>query len=301
MLFPVRKMLGIIELERLGNISQDLALQNREARVAHLNRLTFGVSDPEELEASVLCQRARRIVSALTPQGVRDGHYIRVGRSFDGGYVMLDHFPRELEGAYSFGVNDDVSWDLQIAARELPVELYDHTIPALPQTHPRFRFHRNGICGFRKAPSLLTLSDCLRQNGHAAARALLLKMDVEGWEWDVLSECSTDLLGKFQQIVVEYHGLTQAVYQPRRFEETIKVLAKLNQTHQVIHVHGNSLSSVVAIKRLILPDLLEVTYVRRSDFADRLVNDRRVFPTDLDEPTFGSSPDLYLGRFDGEI
>ncbi len=214
---------------------------------------------------------------------------------------MLDHFPSELEAAYSFGINYDASWDLQIADKGIPVHLYDHTIPAPPQMHHNFHFQPRGICGHRRAPGLMTLADCLRQNGHSNAVALLLKMDVEGWEWDVFSECPSTLLDKFQQIVVEYHGLTHSAYQPRRFGETIQILEKLNQTHQVVHVHANSLSSVLAVKRLVLPDLLEVTYIRRSDFSHKIVDDERIFPTDLDEPTLDSSPALYLGRFDGNF
>ena len=145
------------------------------------------------------------------------------------------------------------------------------------------------------------MSECLQQNQHTASKGLLLKMDVEGWEWDVFSECSSTLLDQFQQIVVEYHGLTRAAYEPGRFEEMIAVLEKLNRTHQVIHVHANSRSALVAVKRLVLPDLLEVTYIRRSDFAHRIESDQRVFPTALDEPTFEASPDIYLGRFDGGI
>lgn len=301
LLLLVRRFLGVVQLGRLGEKGIDLAETAHLAHLAHINQCTWGHSSPDEIQASIIYQRAQKIVSALSPKNLSNARYVRVGRNFDGGYVMVDHFPQELSAAYSFGINDDVSWDLQIAERGIPVYLYDHTIPALPQQHPGFHFSRKGICGHKKAANLVTLSECLQQYGHTDAEALLLKMDVEGYEWDVFSECAPELLAKFQQIVVEYHGLTLAAYQKGRCDETIKVLEKLNVTHQVVHVHANGISTVLAMKRLVLPDLLEVTYVRRSDFAHRLVNDQRVFPTDLDEPTFESAPDIYLGRFNGEL
>ena len=37
--------------------------------------------------------------------------YVRVGRDSDGGYVMVNDF-KNIKNAYSCGINDDISWDL---------------------------------------------------------------------------------------------------------------------------------------------------------------------------------------------
>ena len=46
-------------------------------------------------------------------------NFVRVGRPNDGGYILVDNFNvssgRHI--AYSFGINDDVSWDLDMAQR----------------------------------------------------------------------------------------------------------------------------------------------------------------------------------------
>jgi hypothetical protein len=80
----------------------------------------------------------------------------------------------------------------------------------------------------------------------------------------------------------------------------VEVLKKINQTHQSVHIHANSVNAPTWVGGLVLPSLLEVTYVRRADFKDRLVANTRQFPTELDQPTF-DWPDLYLAGFKAEL
>ena len=65
---------------------------------------------------------------------------LRIGRAYDGGYVMVDDFDNCV--AYSFGISDDVSWDFDIAKRGIDVYMYDHTIDSLPVYDERFHFFK---------------------------------------------------------------------------------------------------------------------------------------------------------------
>ena len=76
----------------------------------------------------------------------------RIGRDFDGGYVMLDDFAG-VEATYSFGIAQETSWDCGIADLGIDVFQYDHTIEALPEENPRFHWLRSGI-GARPDPAL---------------------------------------------------------------------------------------------------------------------------------------------------
>ena len=52
----------------------------------------------------------------------------RIGRDFDGGYVVLDNLSKATEVVYSFGVGDDVSFDSHFSIKyNVPVKMYDHT------------------------------------------------------------------------------------------------------------------------------------------------------------------------------
>jgi hypothetical protein len=221
---------------------------------------------------------------------------VRVGGERDGGYVMLDTLrPPAVTAGYSFGVGHDVSWDVAVAARGIDLFLYDHTVKRLPVSVPRATFFRTGIRGRKPVSGQKTVAEVLADNGHAGRRDLVLKMDIEGAEWPVLEEVSSETLESFAQIVIEYHGMGEAL-EPEGYGRLHAALEKLTRTHQPIHVHGNCYNVPVWIGGLVLPQVLEVSYVRRADHAGKFVPREEVFPTELDRSNLPHIPDLYLGR-----
>jgi hypothetical protein len=138
--------------------------------------LKYSLVDPEKVRASATYKRCAELISLLMPMDEAGGSYVRVGRPFDGGYVMLDNFSGNSgAAAYSFGISNDVSWDEAIAARAIDVFLFDHTIDALPRQHPRFHFARLGVTGYQSATNLETLAGLVTRNAHAASNNLILR------------------------------------------------------------------------------------------------------------------------------
>lgn len=257
----------------------------------------YSLQNADTVQKQPIYSRCAEIVSLLSPMDVSGGDYVRIGRDCDGGYVMLDNFLQvRVEAAYSFGISDDVSWDLDIANRSIDVFMYDHTINKLPKIHSRFNFYKLGITGSKAGENLKTFTELINDNNHIDSNSLILKMDIEGCEWDVFRETPIDLINKFSQIVIEFHGLLP-YENNKNYENIIQVLRKINKTHQSIHVHANSMSTPLWIGDMVLPNLLEVTYIRRSDVANKLRSNTRRFPTCLDKPTIEGLPDIELGRF----
>lgn len=56
-------------------------------------------------------------------------NFVRIGNHNDGGYLMIDNFQKS-GVAYSFGINDDVSWDTDMVNRGYEIFMYDPTIDA---------------------------------------------------------------------------------------------------------------------------------------------------------------------------
>lgn len=294
LLLVFRRLLGI---EQVQHQLLEQKLLHQRTLLALGNTLKYSSLDPKSREATTTYRRCSEIVSLLSPMDVDGGKYTRIGRDYDGGYVMLDDFQRkEFDAAYSFGICDDVSWDESIAKLGIDVFMYDHTINRLPKHHPKFKYFKTGLTGHKKGANLKTLGQLLVENGHSKCQNLLMKMDIEGCEWDVLEETTTETISQFSQIVIELHGLSQGVFTQDHLS-VVKVLRKVNQTHQCIHVHANGSSLPLWIGNHVLPDLLEVTYIRRTDVKGQLVMNTRQFPTDLDQPTFEYLPDISLGSF----
>lgn len=236
-----------------------------------------------------------KLITLLEIKNVTGGGYIRAGRHYDGGYVMLNDFSGK-KTAYSFGICDDVSWDSFFAKKQgIKVYMYDHTIQKLPSYNKNFIWKKTGICkeGCERK-DLKTLKELLKSNGHSSERNMLLKMDVEGAEWDVLSTIDAGILNQFDQIVMELHGLLDF----NKSEKILKSLINLNKNHQLVHVHGSNGSFSIPFQDRNIPNVLEVTYVNRN--GRKFEKSGRFFPTHLDEKNNSSLPDILLGYWESD-
>jgi len=234
-----------------------------------------------------------KLLTMLVPERAEGVAKIRVGGPHDGGYVMLDDFCG-IAGAYSLGIGPDVGWDLAIAQRGVPVWQYDPTVTGPPVNHSLFTFQPWRIeMNDDPATQTVSLASLIDQNRHGGAD-LILKIDIEGTEWDVLAGIDPDRLKVFRQIVVEFHSLNRVV-EPDWRDLATTALAHLTQHHQVVHVHGNNLSAILVAGNLRMTESLEVTLVRRD--AYRLVATEETFPGPCDRANSRVFPDFPLGTF----
>ena len=227
----------------------------------------------------------------LRPMKVPGKGKIRVGRETDGGYVMLDDFGA-IEAAYSFGIKDDVSWDLDVAQRGIAVWQYDHTIDRLPEQHPVFHWSKLGL-GPQSGGDIRTLPDLVQANGHERCTEMLLKMDIEGHEWPSMSVLPSGFLHCFRQMTFELHGFQHTTEPPFR-DVWARAMDRLTEHHSVVHVHANNNSGYAIVGGIPIPAVLEVTFVRNDP---SMVLSDEVFPTTLDRPCWPGRADYALGTF----
>ncbi len=232
------------------------------------------------------------ILRRLEPMRAPMLRKVRVGKECDGGYVMLDDLSG-IAAAYSVGIGDEVSWDLDIAERGITVFQYDHTIAAAPLRHERIHWVSKGL-GASVTPELETLPRLLEMNGHLSRGDLLLKVDIEGCEWSVLAGLPPDCLPHFKQIVLEVHfleRLADTAY-AMQVERAVEVLTA---DHRVVHVHANNHRPYCIIGGVPLPSVLELTLARTRDVP--LERSDEVFPSPLDTPSYRGRADFLLGAF----
>lgn len=281
----------LVQLEALQrHNSETLALLTNALAAS---RLPLG-----EVVGTAQYERAAKVVAQLAPMDCAGVAFTRVGRSRDGGYVMLDELtPPRVTTAYSFGIADDVSWELDIAERGVEVYMFDHTIAKLPLDHRRFHYARLGITGHRQGPLLHTLPDLLERNGHAGRDDMILKLDVEGCEWDVLAQCPRATLESFTQIVLELHNVVPMLGGREPFATLDLALSRLTASHQCVHVHANNYAPTLVLPGMVLPSAIECTFASRRVYGDRFTPCTRSFPTSLDAVCTDRHPEPILGRF----
>ena len=235
----------------------------------------------------------RELKQVLKIKRVKDFPFVRVGKNFDGGYIMVDNLAGKV--AYSFGISNDVSWDAFMVNHGYDIFMYDPTIEGLPVQHEKFHFFREGIAGKTDLEnSMDTLENFIKRNGHENQDNMILKMDVEGAEWDFLENVSLELLNKFDQMVFEFHNITdeKSISEMGR---TVKLIDKINSTHTLVHLHGNNCGHFIEIDRLgVFPVSLELTYLKTANY--NFVEDENIFlPIALDQPNDPSLKDIELG------
>jgi hypothetical protein len=245
----------------------------------------------EPLEAGIARQRGVfEALALLTPHDLPHEKKIRIGDPGDGGYVLVDRL-RPSQPVMSFGVGPSVSFDLDLAERGHSILLFDHTIGRLPEEHAGFTWFEEGVSGHADpAHRLFTLADHMAKLP-TGCDAPILKMDVEGAEWEVLTETSILLMRRFEQIVLELHNLPKL--EETRFRGLAwRVLASLSSAFTLCHVHANNFGSIANVSGFPVPETLEVTYIR-SDLV-RAAPSMTYYPTALDSGNCLDWPDLPL-------
>lgn len=258
--------------------------------VSYLSRRSYNESvlvsnDIQLMPDDAFLQEVRRSLHIHLAVG---HNLIRVGGEHDGGYIMLDDFRRG-GIAYSFGICDDVSWDASMADAGFEIYMYDHTIESLPEQKDKFHFFPKGIADESITEKLDTLEHFIASNGHDDKSHMILKMDVEGAEWGFLEMVDAGILKRFDQIVMELHGLLDG----KLNDKILAGIKKINETHAVVHVHGNNCGTEMEWKGICYTDALEVTWANRSVYELSSVG-KIALPLAIDAPCDKLSPEVCL-------
>ena len=145
------------------------------------------------------------IYHLLVPKKVIGKKKILLGKAGDGSYVLLDDF-ENVKIAYSFGIDGDVQFDKALADKGIDVYMYDHTINSLPYENSKFHWKKIGLCGkSRQYNNLKNFEELIEENGHSKERNMILKMDIEHWEWESIVDLKEETLNQFKYIAIEYH------------------------------------------------------------------------------------------------
>jgi len=207
----------------------------------------------------------------------------RLGPNKDGGYIVLDEICNKCDILYSYGISDDVSFELDFLLKNpnTKVRLFDHTIENIPNNHKNFCFLKEGI-SFEKNLDLNTLENHLKQYGDLNLPNKILKIDVEWNEWNVFEKMPEEILSQFDQILCEFHFIpvvyngsntpyftkfNKFVYSEINsllFEKYQSVLEKISKFYYIFHLHINNSLPVNEIEGQLFPPLVEISFVNKN-------------------------------------
>ena len=232
------------------------------------------------------------LLRLLTPVSIEDGQKVRLGRDHDGGYVIIDGFT--YDKLYSYGICDDISFEEDFVEKYgTEAYLFDHSIDSIPDSKFSKRLHwkKEGVAPIQGV-QLDSIENQIALNGDQGNKNLFLKMDVEGAEWEVFANIKRTTLNQFKQIVLEIHWPCDDSTTHKR--RKLKALKNLKRDFEIVHIHGNNYALETIDGNFILPEVLELTYVRKDPEVSFVpLHDSFPMPG-LDMNNCSNKPDLSL-------
>lgn len=176
------------------------------------------------------------LFDAVQPITLTNCTLTRFGEAHDGGYLVCGNLLDAVQAGYSYGINGYDGWGCDLSTRlTIPMHEYDCFNTAVPACNGGdARFHAE--CVGTKAETLEgrlfdSITAQVAKNGDAGKR-LVMKVDVEGAEWDSFLETPEATFANIDQLVVEFHRTDE--------ERFVRTLEKLKQTFYVAHLHFNN-------------------------------------------------------------
>lgn len=172
----------------------------------------------------------------------------RYGCNWDSGYIYLSELFDKSDIVYSYGLDgteDAISFDIHAADLGKKIYMYDASINQTAVDRENFFFKKEFLNPYNFKTHIL-------ENGHENETNMILKMDIEGAEYDIISS-NIDLINKhFSQISIEFHDVIHLT------KSKINVFLELNKFYKIFHIHGNNHDFI----HQGIPNCLELSFLR---------------------------------------
>jgi FkbM family methyltransferase len=209
----------------------------------------------------------------------------RFGSENDGGYVICSIIDKETS-VISCGIGNNASFDFQISKEVKDVYMYDHTIETVKNLNANMKFFKVGV-DTKSQNSYVSIEEIIEKN---RINTSVLKIDIEGMEWNILDSLDLNVLKKFDQIIVEFHNLFEITFQEKS-SLYFRVLRNLVSHFSIINVHPNNWSDSRILCGIPFADTLEITFLNKNI---KVKNSKKTI--NLDMPNNSLEPDFLLFR-----
>jgi hypothetical protein len=256
----VTKLLNSVDIYKTINNNQetiDQKIHNILLRLDHLPEDTFKLFFNElsvNLDAIKYGEKLKSILTSYRPLNKR---LIRKGDNKDGGYVIVDDLTI-VDTLFSIGVGDNITFDIDCENQVSRIVLVDDSVPCFEIPNSNYYLHRKKL-GAYEDNSRITIDKLLSTY---QSKDYILKIDIEGSEWEILSTIQSATIIKFRQIIIEFHAL----FDMAQSELILKALNNLLKTHLPVVIHPNNIGGYSVIGTSVFPNVLETTWLRRNSY-----------------------------------
>jgi len=131
-----------------------------------------------------------------------------------------------------------------------------------------------------------------------------MKMDIEGHEFRLFPTFTPKQMFKIKQLVLEIHTPGDIQLFPDYFKglsdithsDFFHLMETMSETHTLIHVHPNNGCLYHRVDGVILPNVMECTYIR-NDYVPERIPSTQPIPIDLDMPNVMECPVMHYSGY----
>lgn len=208
---------------------------------------------------------------------------IRLGKEYDGGYIVVDLPNPKYSVLLSGGILNDISFETDFCKKYITkCFAFDGSIDKLPALNNNITFVKKFI-GSHNDASYTDLTEYISKY-----KNIFVKMDIEGGEIPWLNTLDEKYINKFEQICIEFH---------EPFSNTeIPVFDKLNRSHYLIHFHGNNCLGTRIHNGVKIPNVFECTYLHKKYFIKPPFLNSICIPSSLDMRNVVGKAEIFLSE-----
>ena len=187
----------------------------------------------------------RSLFAAIQPVALSNCELKRFGEKNDGGYVMCGNLLGAVQAGYSYGISGYDGWGCQVS-RELKVRVHQYDCFDLHEpgcAGGATTFHPQCVAGTHSTDESGRVFDSLQKqiaDNRDTGKHLVLKMDVEGAEWESFLRAPNSVLEQIDQLAVEFHGANRLRY--------LEAITSLKRFFYVANLHFNNYSCTTGIE-----------------------------------------------------
>lgn len=187
------------------------------------------------------------------------------GNQGDGGYLLVNDLSKtDLIISGGIGFNDTFEKDIAQCVKS--IVMFDHAIANYSTPLDNciyFPFKISDISNSNSVSIDQIINDF-------PADDYILKLDIEGDEWNIIDVIEPSTLRTFRQIIIEFHNIDRKIQFD--YAKLIRVFHKLNENHSPVSIHANNHGRYVYLGDDSFPQTLEVTYARKGSYELTLAN-----------------------------
>ena len=187
-----------------------------------------------------------------------------VGDIGDGCYVMTEYDFKKTKYLISGGIENNNSFEVTLAESGVKGIQVDNSITTPPVIHKNLTFLK-GTLGLGEEESF-SINRYMNERNFSN---VVLKLDIEGAEYEVINGISLDNLKKIHCLIVEFHNL-DTICTDTFWNQIQSLLIKLKKVELYpCFVSANNVTSGEILGGTLIPRNIEVTFTRKRNLKRR--------------------------------